>query len=102
MGPLGCVPSDPLSVPMSRRPQHLLSSVLIVALPVALLLLGIFLGGHPNDLPGFIRNAFVSNSGSSVVNEAMADVKSDYYRPLTQAQLSDAAISGVVANLHDR
>ena len=49
-----------------------------------------------------MRNAFVSNSDTRVVNEAIDDVAHDYYRPLTQAQLSNAAISGIVAGLHDR
>jgi len=87
---------------MPRRPQHLLTGVLTVAVLVALLLLGIWLGGHPNDLPGFVRNAFVSSSGSPVVNEAIDDVKTDYYRPVTEAQLSNAAISGIVSSLNDR
>ena len=87
---------------MFSRPRHLLTGVLTVALPVALLFLGIWLGGHPNDLPGFVRNAFVSSSGSRVVNEAIDDVAHDYYRPISQAQLSDSAIAGLVASLNDR
>ena len=87
---------------MSPRPRHLLSGVLTAALAVALLVLGIWLGGHPNDLPGFMRNAFVADGDTRVVNEAIDDVAHDYYRPLSQAQLSNAAISGIVAGLHDR
>jgi carboxyl-terminal processing protease len=87
---------------MSRRVKQLLTGILVVGLPIALLALGIFLGGHPDDLPSFIRSAFVSDSGSPVVNEALADVKRDYYRPITQSELSDAAISGIVASLKDR
>ncbi len=87
---------------MHPRPRHLLTGVLTVALPVALLFLGIWLGGHPSDLPGFLRSAFVSDSSSRVVNEAIDDVQHDYYRPLTPAQLSNAAIGGIVASLNDR
>ncbi len=87
---------------MSARPQHLLTWLLTMAVALLLLFLGIWLGGHPSDLPGFVRNAFVTNSDSRVVNEAIDDVAHDYYRPLTQAQLSNAAISGIVAGLNDR
>ncbi len=87
---------------MSARPRNLITGLLTAVIAVLLLVLGIWLGGHPNDLPGFVRNAFVSNSDSRVVNEAIGDVAHDYYRPLTPAELSNAAISGIVASLHDR
>jgi len=87
---------------MTSRPRQTMLGVLTVVLPVALLVLGIWLGGHPNDLPGFLRSAFVSDQGTRVVDDAIADVQHDYYRPLTQAQLNNSAIAGVVAGLHDR
>ncbi len=37
---------------MSSRVRQILFAALAVLLPVALLVLGIWLGGHPNDLPG--------------------------------------------------
>ncbi len=43
--------------------------------------LGICLGGHPTDLPGFARSAFVSSSGSQRRRRGDRRVAHDYYRP---------------------
>ena len=45
-------------------------AVLAVALPV-LLVLGVWLGGHPEDLPSFARRAFVADHETRVVDEAI-------------------------------
>ena len=83
-----------------RRRQPLLT-VLVVALPV-LLVLGIWLGGHPEDLPAFARGPFTTDQATRAVNEAVERVASDYYRPIPKNRLSDASIAGVVASLNDR
>jgi carboxyl-terminal processing protease len=82
----------------SRRPA--LASVLAALLPI-LLVAGLYLGGHPEDLPGFLRSAFVKSDGG-VVNEAIDRVAHDYYRPIPTAKLDNASVSGVVASLGDR
>ncbi len=76
-------------------------AVLAVALPV-LLVLGVWLGGHPEDLPRFARNAFVSDHETRVVDEAIDRIASDYYRPIAKKRLTSASISGAVASLGDR
>jgi carboxyl-terminal processing protease len=86
---------------MSPRRQQPLLAVLVVALPL-LLVLGVWLGGHPEDLPGFARRAFVTDHATRVVDEAIERISSDYYRPISTHSLSDASISGVVASLGDR
>ena len=70
-------------------------------LPV-LLIAGIWLGGHPEDLPSFARGPFVANNNTRVVNEALGRMTKDYYRPLSEAQLANASIAGAVASLGDR
>lgn len=75
--------------------------MLVVALPL-LLVLGIWLGGHPEDLPAFARGPFATDHATRVVNEAIERVASDYYRPIPKSRLSDASIAGVVAGLNDR
>ena len=70
-------------------------------LPV-LLVAGIWLGGHPQDLPGFARDALVDDPGTRVVNEAIDRVAADYYRPISKRSLANASIAGLVANLGDR
>jgi carboxyl-terminal processing protease len=72
----------------------------LVLLPV-LLVLGLWLGGHPSELPGFVRNAFVSNHETQVVNEAIEKVASDYYRPVSKSGLAHSSIAGMVSSLHD-
>jgi carboxyl-terminal processing protease len=70
-------------------------------LPV-LLVAGMWLGGHPRDLPGFLADAFVADHNTQVVNQAIDRVVHDYYRPVKSSELADASIAGVVASLHDR
>ncbi|HUA74567.1 MAG TPA: S41 family peptidase [Solirubrobacteraceae bacterium] len=83
-----------------RRRQPLLA-VLAIALPV-LLVLGVYLGGHPEDLPSFARSAFVAHDDTRVVGEAIDRISSDYYRPVSKGQLSNGSIAGAVASLGDR
>jgi carboxyl-terminal processing protease len=83
-----------------RRP-HPVVVVLAVLLPI-LLVAGIWIGGHPEDLPGFARPVFVADNDTRVVNEALARIHRDYYRPVSERQLANASLSGAVASLHDR
>ncbi len=86
---------------MPSRRRHPLLAVLAAALPV-LLILGVYLGGHPEDLPGFARNAFVADHETRVVNEAISRISSDYYRPIAKSRLTNASIAGAVSSLGDR
>jgi carboxyl-terminal processing protease len=86
---------------MSRSRQQSLIAVLAVALPI-LLVLGLWLGGHPEDLPAFAREAFVANRQTAVVDEAIQRIATEYYRPISTSKLSSASIAGVVASLDDR
>jgi carboxyl-terminal processing protease len=74
---------------------------LALSAPVALLV-GIWLGGHPEVLPGFARSLFVADHDTRVVNEAIDRIASDYYRRVSKRRLADASISGAVASLGDR
>ncbi|MGD0453927.1 MAG: S41 family peptidase [Solirubrobacteraceae bacterium] len=87
---------------MSPSPRQPLTSVLALALPVLLLLAGLWLGGHPEDLPGFLRSAFVSSPQTQVVDEAIERIAHDYYRPISAGKLDNASIGGLVASLGDR
>lgn len=80
--------------------QSLTLAFVVAAL--ALLALGLWLGGHPEDLPGFLRSAFISSPKTAVVDEAIQRIASDYYRPIPTSKLDNASISGVVASLGDR
>jgi carboxyl-terminal processing protease len=82
-----------------RRPLSLLA---VFASLLFLLLVGVWLGGHPRELPGFVRGAFVQNHQTLVVNEAIDRIAHDYYRPIPKSQLSGASVAGAVAALNDR
>jgi carboxyl-terminal processing protease len=84
--------------PSSPQPRNL---ILLALLPV-LLIVGLWFGGHPEDLPGFLRSAFVTSPQKQVVDEAIQRVAADYYRPIPTGKLDSASISGVVASLGDR
>jgi carboxyl-terminal processing protease len=85
----------------ARRRQPLIA-ILGIMLPV-FLVLGVWLGGHPEALPGFARrSAFEQNHQTQVVDEALARISSDYYRPITKSQLANSSIAGAVASLDDR
>ncbi|HTY97001.1 MAG TPA: S41 family peptidase [Solirubrobacteraceae bacterium] len=82
-----------------RRPVRW---VLIVLVPILVLLGGIWLGGRPEDLPSFMRSFAGSSQQKVVIEEAMKRIARDYYRPISESQLSNSSVSGMVAGLHDR
>jgi carboxyl-terminal processing protease len=75
-------------------------------LPAALLVLvltaGIWLGGHPSYLPGFVRDSVVGDEETRVVSEALDAISEDYYREVPRRSLADASIAGAVEKLRDR
>jgi carboxyl-terminal processing protease len=86
-------------MPSRGQPLIVVSAVM---LPI-LLVVGIWLGGHPEDLPAFARgSAFEANQQTQVVDEALARISSDYYRPISKSQLANTSIAGAVASLNDR
>jgi carboxyl-terminal processing protease len=76
-----------------------------VAALLAVLLGGIWLGGHPAKLPEFLREHLVD--GSAGLNlEATELIEDNYYREVGSRQLTDASLQGMVRELrrryHDR
>ena len=67
----------------SSRPLPL-AAVLAVLAPI-LLVAGLWLGGHPEHLPNFLKEAFVENQSTLVVDEAIGRVARDYYRPVDRS-----------------
>jgi carboxyl-terminal processing protease len=84
-----------------RSRSRLVQPLLILA-GATLLAAGLWLGGHPQNLPAFARDLFVSNHDTRVVDEAIDRIASDYYRPVAKDRLASASIAGAVASLHDR
>lgn len=85
--------------PRRTRQRTLLGGFLAA---VTVLLAGIWLGGHPSDLPSPLRSAFFeSRRAQSVTEQALNILTSRYYRPLHRSSLVDQGLSGIVASLDD-
>jgi carboxyl-terminal processing protease len=62
---------------------------------------GMWLGGHPNDLPGSLRSHFVA-SDTAVRDEVIDTIEQEYYRKVPRKELETASLKGIVASLGDR
>jgi carboxyl-terminal processing protease len=76
---------------------------IIAAAVVGLLLLvgGIWLGGHPETLPGFARNGLVSDD-RALRSELVDDIKDNFYKPVSDRQIDESSLKGIVQGLNDR
>lgn len=79
-----------------------------VAFAVALVFalgVGLWLGGHPAQLPSFLRDRFVAEPGG-LSGEAAEVIKDNYYRPVGNTELENSSLQGMVRELrrrhHDR
>ena len=68
---------------------------------VIVLVIGIWIGGHPGWLPSPIRSAFVDNKSDPLVNQVLDLLQKDYYRPVNRNQLVNKGLAGMVASLDD-
>jgi carboxyl-terminal processing protease len=75
----------------------------IAALTVVLaaLALGMYVGGHPANLPGFLQDAFVDEN-ASLNTEAVDVIKDNFYRKVPGPQLQNASLQGMVRSLRSR
>ena len=73
-------------------------AVALAAALLAFLAAGLYLGGHPGDLPGPLREAFVAEAGG-LSAEAAEAIEDNYYRPVGGTELSNASLQGMVKRL---
>jgi carboxyl-terminal processing protease len=78
-----------------------LTILLVVVMPL-LLVLGIWLGGHPRWLPGPVADALVGSEDRRVALDGLDTIHERYYREVPFGTLSDAALDGAVKKLGDR
>jgi len=73
-----------------------------IAALVALVALvaGLWLGGHPESLPGPIRDAFVQED-RALRAEVIDSIEDNYYKPVNEDKLDDSALRGIVESLGD-
>ena len=65
------------------------------------LVVGVFIGGHPQSLPGVVRDVFVEDSVATRA-ELIKDVQANFYKPVKKEALEQASYKGIVSSLHDR
>lgn len=72
---------------------------------LAMLAAGLWLGGHPAKLPPPLRDVFVDEA-AGLTAEASELIEDNYYRPVSQGNLIDSSLQGMVRGLrrryHDR
>jgi len=84
-----------------RRRRSLLLPILLLLLPV-MLVVGIWLGGHPDRLPDPVRDALVADSDARVYDEAMDLIERDFYREVDRDALLNQSLNQAVRSLDDR
>jgi carboxyl-terminal processing protease len=78
---------------MSKGVLALLSAVIALAV-------GLWLGGHPADLPGPVRDTFVQED-RALRAEIINSVEDNFYKPVKESKLEDASLKGIVESLDD-
>jgi len=64
------------------------------------LVVGLWLGGHPRDLPGPVRDAFVQED-RALRAELIDSIEDNFYKPVNETKLDDASLKGIVESLDD-
>ena len=64
------------------------------------LIAGIFLGGHPELLPGFARDALVEED-QALRSEIVDTIEKNFYKPVDESKVDDASLKGIVDSLED-
>jgi carboxyl-terminal processing protease len=84
------------------RPRRRLPvGILAVLIPIALVF-GIWMGGHPDSLPGFARETLVADSDGRLYEEAVDTIQRDYYRDVDRKALLDKSLASAVESLQDQ
>jgi len=61
---------------------------------------GLWLGGHPDELPGPVRDAFVKED-RALRAELIDSIEDNFYKPVDERRLDDASLKGIVESLDD-
>jgi carboxyl-terminal processing protease len=64
------------------------------------LVAGLWLGGHPESLPGPVRDAFVQED-RAMRAEIIDSIEDNFYKPVDEKKLDDASLKGIVESLDD-
>lgn len=86
----------------ARRRSPVPALLSLIALAVVVLVIGIWLGGHPSSLPAPLRDTLVGDSEGRDVQAVLDAIQDDYYRKVPRSQLVDDSVQGAIAGLNDR
>jgi carboxyl-terminal processing protease len=86
---------------MYRRRSRLPAIAATAAALVIVLVLGVWVGGHPSWVPSFLRSALIDDKDGQLVHEALDILSRNYYRPIDRSQLVNKGLSAAVASLND-
>jgi carboxyl-terminal processing protease len=78
-----------------KRGFALALSGLLIALAI-----GLWLGGHPTSLPGFLRDAFVEDD-RALHAQVVDTIEDNYYKEIPKDRLEEQSLRGLVEALHD-
>ena len=76
------------------------NAVVVIMCALAALLAGIWLGGHPENLPGSVRDALVDDDRAARA-ELIDSIEDNFYKPVKEEEFEDASLKGIVQSLDD-
>jgi carboxyl-terminal processing protease len=79
----------------------IIQTTLAVVGGVLMFLVGVWLGGHPESLPGPLRDAFVDED-TAVRAELEEEIKDNFHEDVDEERLQQGALEGMVQSLDDR
>jgi carboxyl-terminal processing protease len=68
---------------------------------LVVLVIGIWLGGHPSWMPSSLRSTFVSQGSGRLTSQVLDMLAQDYYRPINRTSLENKGLAAIVASLND-
>jgi carboxyl-terminal processing protease len=81
--------------------RRLRTALLALLIPLALIL-GVWLGGHPDFLPGFARQTLVADSDGRLYEQAVDKIEATYYRKVDRDALLNTSLEQAVESLDDQ
>lgn len=79
----------------------LAKTVAAISGALLLLLLGVWWGGHPESLPGPLREAFVDDD-RALRAELVDSIQDSFYRPVKRSEIDSGSLKGIVDGLGDQ
>jgi carboxyl-terminal processing protease len=76
------------------------SAIVAFLCAVFALFVGIWLGGHPGNLPGALQDAFVDED-RALRAEVIDTIEDNFYKKVDEEKLDDASLKGIVDSLQD-